>query len=340
MKKSILSVNVWLSVCAIALTGCHNVLNDYTSSQESNENRNSTVSKRIASLKEAGLLDSFMNQTDRSAQSDPVQISDVDLEKTRYFILHTDSVLDEIAQSENADLSLQFIDALVNGGTIGEIADIMAQISEEMAQEYLQTVEAHIGALTETTGSERSLTGNALLNIHLNFYDAPYASSSRAAAINLDQTSVNVYYGFCAATIAGLSAYRWCAWWQPWVGIAGLITAGAGAASMTIELGLWYACTDFKTFVNALISAVNNPGNYQSSSTTINALFQSSVGSKLVQILISTGGVAGFALAVTPELVWAVVSAPVKAWNSIAVAVKNAIGFTPIVQIPIAPITL
>lgn len=333
MKKSILGKKALLFLSLIALFGCNN---DHALLQKTDENRNSAISKRIGSLKDAGLFDSLLNQTTRSAQSNPAD--ETDLEKARYFILHTDSVLDEIAQAENADLQLQFIETLINGGTVGDLADLMAHISEEMAQEYLQTVETHIGAINTATGSERSLTSNDIRNIRLNLYDTLGATTSRAV-VNLDQGSVNIYYGFCAATIAGLSAYRWCAWWQPWVGIAGLATAGAGAASMVTELCLWYACTDFKNFVNALISAVNNPGNYQSAATTVNAMFQSGIGDKLVQILLATGGVTGFAFAVTPEIAWAVVTAPINAWNAIATKVMSALGgVTPVLQIPIKPI--
>jgi hypothetical protein len=193
-----------------------------------------------------------------------------DLEKARYFIMNTNQALDEITQSEDAEFQLEFISLMVNGGSVGEMADLMAQISEEMSREYIQAVESQIVNMETASKSTRTaLSSEDVRNLRLGFYGIGNTYSAR---ISLNQGSMNAYYGFCAATIAGLSAYRWCAWWQPWVGIAGLVTAGA--ASMTIELGMWYLCTDFKNLVNNIYAAKES----NDALATINSLFQSGTG--------------------------------------------------------------
>jgi hypothetical protein len=279
-------------------------------------------------LKDARLFDSLPAQANRAAEDTPA--SD-DLEKARYFITNTGRALDEITQSEDAEIQLEFISLMVNGGSVGEMADMMAQISEEMSLEYLQAVESQIANMDAASGSRQALSSGDIRNIRLGFHGVGRTNSARIA---LDQSSMNVYYGFCAVTVAGLSAYKWCKWRQPWVGVAGLITAAAGGASMAIELGLWYACADFQKFLNNLITAVKNED--KNALATANGILQSGMGGILLQITVATGGVVGFAFAATPEVAWAVVNVAKNTWNSIARDIQAALKFTPVIRgIPI-----
>ncbi|MDR1073034.1 MAG: hypothetical protein LBL45_05085 [Treponema sp.] len=266
MKKAF-KVRIVGSLAILAvLVGCSDVIIDPvdTSLQHSGGDRKTGVSQRIGRLKDAGLLDSLISgSTGRST------LETGDNEQLLYFINNTDAALDEIAQSENGEVQLKLIDAMFSDATVGEIADIMAQISPEMSQEYLVMIEELV-LPDGGNGQERSLISSInSRDIRLGFYDMSNRSRGLFDA-DFSQSTINWYYGLCAVTIAGLSAYKWVKWWQPWVGVAGLVTAAAGGASMAAKLAQWYGCGDFRSWVDALVSAYDNTGNFQSAAATAN----------------------------------------------------------------------
>jgi hypothetical protein len=228
MKKASKARIVGSLVLLAVLVGCSDVITAPvdTSSQYPSGDRNTSISRRIGQLKDAGLLDSLISEsTSRSA------LETGDDEQLLYFINNTDTALDEIAQSENGEVQLKLIDAMFGGATVGKIADIMAQISPEMSQEYLGIMEELV-IPDGGSGQERSLISSInIRDIRLDFYDTSNNSRGLFDA-DFRQSTINWYYGLSAVTIAGLSAYKWCKWWQPWVGVAGLVTAAAGGSSM------------------------------------------------------------------------------------------------------------
>ncbi|WP_162502868.1 hypothetical protein [Treponema endosymbiont of Eucomonympha sp.] len=94
-------------------------------------NRIATVSKQIKKLCRAGLLDSLLNAPMTGVLSDD-------------FI---DTTLAEIAESDYRNVGLRLLEAMLNGGTVGYVADIMSEISENMATEYLTAMETQMEAL-------------------------------------------------------------------------------------------------------------------------------------------------------------------------------------------------
>lgn len=196
---------------------------------------------------------------------------------------------------------------MYSGATIGEVAEIMAETSDEMSKEYLENVEYEINTIN------RNLTGDSLSideikNIQLTF-SSDYDDVQRGAfAKNMDWNTIYWYYGMCGTTIAGLAAYKWVSWWQPWVAVAGLATAAAGGASMAVQLGLWSTCSDLTNFVNSFIGKDRE---------TIMKIINGSQGKKLLAISGSTLSVVGFCVAFTPEVSSFVISKSIAGWNRI-----------------------
>jgi hypothetical protein len=298
-----MKMNKWLFLCGLGLSiifiSCHQVFSDGSSSTQDTsleeDISKSLIATRVQELKANGLLDSLTTPSARSVIGD----STIDIDKIGYFISNTDEVLTEITQSDDGEIQLSLLDAMFNGRTVGEIADIMAKISEEMAQEYLDTI-TQITTIMEKEQA-RTVGTTDIRNIRLNLHEKISQNARAAFSSNFNQDTVNWYLGFCATTIAGLSAYKWCSWWQPWVGIAGLITAGAGSALMVGQLGVWYSGSDFRNWVNNLISAYNNPGHFKSATESANSMANSSIGNQLLVISIATAGVGGFCAAFTQK---------------------------------------
>jgi hypothetical protein len=235
------------------LVGCSDVIIDPvddTSSQHSGGDRKTSISQRIGQLKDAGLLDSLSESTSRSA------LENSDNEQLLYFINNTDAALDEIAQSENGEVQLRFIDALFNGATVGEMSDIMAEISEDMATQYLVAMEEQVNVFNTfktAVDESRSVKQDAIdiRDIHIAFYDKQ-PNNTQARGIygnNLDWDTVGWYLGFCAATTAGVIA---SSSWIPWIKIPGIVVAVAGGASMVVQLVKWYTCTDLKKLADGI----------------------------------------------------------------------------------------
>jgi imidazoleglycerol phosphate synthase glutamine amidotransferase subunit HisH len=86
---------------------------------------------------------------------------------------------------------------------------------------------------------------------------------------------------------------------------------------MTAKLAQWFGCGDFRSWVNALVSAYNNTGNFQSAAATANGLLGLDVGMQLVQISEATAGVVAFCAVFTPELFSLVVNTAKAGWNKL-----------------------
>jgi hypothetical protein len=91
----------------------------------------------------------------------------------------------------------------------------------------------------------------------------------------------------------------------------------AGGASMTAKLAQWYACTEFRSWVNTLVSAYNNSNNFVSAASTANRLIGTDVGGGLVQVSIATAGVVVYCAVVTPKVFALVVNTAKNTWNKI-----------------------
>jgi hypothetical protein len=301
---------------SIVLISCNQTLSDGipgTQDTTSKENApESSIAKRVQEMKANGLLDSLTTQGARSAVED----SAIDIDKINYFISNTDEALAEIALSDDGDVQLRLLDAMFNGGTVGEIADIMAQISDEMADSFLATVESQVAILDGSDGQARSLNSN-IRDIKLGYSDRPTGGNSRAIfAGNFNSDTLAWYAGMCATTIAGISAYKFCGWWQPWVGVAGLVTAGAGAASMTGQLAVWVACTEFFSWIQSFVNR---------DAVTANEKANTGTGVKMLGIAAGTAGVVGYCYLVAPEVCKIIVSTVETAWYKITGAIKTAL---------------
>jgi|GEM_PF-4520510 len=239
------------------LTGCNNRFLDEPMLEIENS-RVSLVSMRIGELYETGLFNSLTHQSARvtSSLGSFCYYLEVDMEKLKLFIYNTDEALYEIAQLENGDVHLRLIEALFTGGTVGEVADIMAEISEEMANNYLIAIE---GILSYLVHGDEAVACSALLDrnardIRLGFFSEKQYVARGPFSARLDQATVNWYIGFSAATIAGVIA---ASARLPWVSIPGRVAAIAGAGSMALQLGQWYRGTPLRNFINGL--ANRNP---------------------------------------------------------------------------------
>jgi hypothetical protein len=288
-----------------------------TASQQSGGDRKTSISQRIGQFKEAGLLDSLISEsTSRSA------LETNDDEQLLYFINNTDAALDEIAQSENGEVQLKLIDAMLNGATVGETADIMAEISEDMAAQYLTAMEEQVDALeamSTSANQSRSLVNSSnIRDIKLTFYDSATSSPARGAYdANFATDTVVWYIGFCAATIAGCYA---ASSWIPWVKIPGIVVAVAGGVSMGVQLTRWLGCSEFLQFcstVYAFGKTYDKNKEYdtnanKSYATSITGHFNGVIGSQLlviagtttVTVLVCQATTFGKAVISTGQSIW------------------------------------
>ncbi|MDR3122738.1 MAG: hypothetical protein LBU16_03040 [Treponema sp.] len=313
----------------IALIGCNNEILTNPGNYTTESARVSEVSKRIEALKEAGLLDSLLREQSARAVAE-TYLNDVDMDKLNFFISDTDEALAEIAQSENGDVQLRLIDAMFTGGTVGEIADIMAEISEDLANEYLNAMETQLEVLyeVEETQARSAYPRGDIKNIRLSFFDERNTGTTARGAYeaNLNRDTVIWYGGFCAATVAGV--YAATSGW-PWISIPGIIAAVAGAGSMSIQLGVWTKCPPFLSLINSIIG--KNP-------TELNRILLTGDGPALLTIGGLTVGTA-LACAFSPPG-RAAIAIFKKAWNAMVakiIAVTNinwevfGIAFQPII---------
>jgi hypothetical protein len=299
----------------IALSGCNNEILTKPEEHTVEIAHTSDVSKRIESLKEAGLLDSLLReQAGRSAAE--AYPDDVDMDKLNFFIFNTDEALAEIARSENGDVQLRLIDALFTGGTVGEVADLMADVSEDMANEYLAAVETQLEVLYEFSGTqERSAFSKGdIRNIRLSFFDDGNvgATTRGAFAKNFATDTVVWYCGFCTATIAGVVAAKSV---LPWISIPGIVAAAAGAGSMTAQLIIWRDCSPFASWVSALIGK---------NATALNQIARTGDGPALLTVTgFTVATVAVCAVSVVGRAAIAAFKSP---WNAMVTRIINATG--------------
>jgi hypothetical protein len=329
-KKNLIFICGLVSLLSVFSIGCENGL-DLNSNVTSDTARTSTVAKRIGELKDAGLLDSLLQEKDSRTVGD-TNLGDIDKDKLDYFLSHTDEALAEISESNNGDAQLRLIDALFNGGTVGEIVDSMALISEDMAAGYLNAVETQYAALNdilEQDSAARSVSAAInIRNIRLQYYNVPNNSSRGAYASNFNTDTIIWYTGFCAATVAGIYAANS---WMPWVSIPGAIAAVAGGASMIIQLKTWYNCSEFKKFCNDLISlgkTYNANKDYDATANAsyayaVNSHFKGTLGAKLAGIGCLTG-VTVAACAISPIGRKAIIFAK-EAYNAMSALIKSLI---------------
>jgi hypothetical protein len=245
------------------------------------ETKVTSITSKINELNTSGLLTSITSYSSSSrsvSETTSTQISEV-----QKFITNPGDYISTHSDSANNDSSLELINAILNGGTIGEVAEIMSQVSPSMSEEYLENCKTMINQMNSSTGRSAMQSAD-IKNVKLRFADSIPSRAAFAADLNWD--TIYWYYGMCGVTVAGLSAYRWCGWWQPWVGVAGLATAAAGGASMATQLGIWYACTDFRSWADSLIGR---------DSTTARAILNSENGLKILGISTASAGVVVFA---------------------------------------------
>jgi len=277
--------------------------------------RTTVISQRVGELKEAGLLDSLTSQNARSVNN--LNLPNEETAKLNFFINNTDDALKEISESENGHIQLKLIEAIFLGGTVGEIADAMAEISEEMSNNYIEAISNIMNEnLSENSINARAVFSSSYTNvrdIRLAFFDEAKnnQNSTRAAyGKDLSNSTVTWYVGFCAATIAGVYAAGAV---LPWVSIPGIVAAAAGAASITAQLIIWYSCTDLKNFINSIAGKDLNEAN---------KILNSSHG---LNIIIIAGTTIATAVAISFSLVGRTAILAIKdAWNSLVTYITTA----------------
>ncbi len=222
---------------SLALFGCANE-SDAVSKEDSlslqKTNRITAVSKQIKKLRRAGLLDSLLNAPMTGVLSDD-------------FI---DTTLAEIAESDYRDVRLRLLEAMLNGGTVGYVADIMSEISENMATEYLTAMETQMEALDMLEYRDKDLIKiNNLREIRLRFYDYTSTAPRGACGSDFNNDTISWYAGFCATTIAGAIA---ASSHFPLIAIPGTLVMAAGGTSMVIQLDRWAKDSAFRKWVASL----------------------------------------------------------------------------------------
>ena len=145
-------------------------------------------------MREEGLFDNILNQSSSSRSA--MNRNGIDIGEAQRFITDTDAVLAEIASLENAEIQLQFIEALFNGGTVGDIAAVFALESQDLADRYLNAISS-ITQLSNATSS-RSATSN-VMDIKLAYYTYDHLANRRAS-LTLATTGVAA---ICYATSTG-----------------------------------------------------------------------------------------------------------------------------------------
>jgi hypothetical protein len=293
--KKTMAYGLPLAMVLFMMSGCDNSILK-TIEEPPAVTQSSSVAKRIEGLKNAGLLDSLLqNQNSRTITENGLDDLE-DADKINYFILNTDEALAEIAEMENGADQVNLITALFTGGTVGEVADAMAAISEDMSTEYLAAIEEQLKVLEtgETNIQSRSVT--SIRDIRINYLDETSPNSRAIYGDNFNWDTIIWYAGFCVATTAGAYA---ASSWMPWVKIPGIVALVAGGVSMGVQLSKWYQCSEFKQLTNTIGAIVGpyifDPKNYnikdhQAKIEELNKLFNGQTAGKLVTITGLTAG--------------------------------------------------
>ena len=273
-------------------------------------------------MREEGLFDNILNQS--SSARSAMNRNGIDIGEAQRFITDTDAVLAEIASLENAEIQLQFIEALFNGGTVGDIAAVFALESQDLADRYLTAVSS-VTQSASTTNSRSATSG--IEDIKLTYYTRNDLANRHAFATTFGWSTIAWYSGFCAATIAGLIASET---WIPWVKLAGYIAAAAGATSMCFQLGRWATSPDFRDWIGSLAGK---------DSSRATAILNGEMGKKFATITVATAGVAATCYATSTGRL--VINFIRSAWDSMVSAITQMLpnNVTLIIgSVPIKPI--
>lgn len=313
-----------VSCCILLLyASCNNaLLKSEDVNGKSSVSELSSISERIMNMREEGLFDNILNQSSSSRSA--MNRNGIDIGEAQRFITDTDAVLAEIASLENAEIQLQFIEALFNGGTVEDVAAVFAMESQDLSDQYLNAISS-MTQLSNATGS-RSAT-SSVMDIKLAYYTRDNLANRRAFSKAFDWSTIAWYSGFCAATIAGLIASET---WIPWIKIAGYVAAAAGATSMCVQLGFWATSPDFRDWIGSLA------GQDGSRATSI---LNGEMGGKFAAITLATTGVAVTCYATSTGRL--VINFIRSTWNSMVSAITQMLpnNVTLIIgSVPIKPI--
>ncbi len=266
MKLLKFGLLVSMTLVLSSFLGCKsNLDNEYPS----NEGK-SQIAKNIQLMKKNGLFDSILNESRSASESDEEQ------EMMLRFINDTDSVLEEIASSENGAQEMKVIEAVFNGASTEEFAEAFSAINPEKSAEYLDYVNENLvfEENPEVPVSRSAMSESNAVRLQ---YNIPRKIASRGAyADNFDWNTIGWYTGFCAATVAGFYMVSYGGFW---VKIAGGVAALAGAASMAAQIGIWANCSELGSLISSLFSQ---------ESEGANAAIRNENGNKLVMIAAET----------------------------------------------------
>lgn len=223
-----------ISLCFFfVLFGCQNNL----ISTKQNTEYKTEIAKNISIMKENGLFDSFLNS--RNIENDEETLKAIE------FINNTDAVLEEIRLEENGEAQIKVIEALFCGGSTDDFANALSKIDKQKAVDFSNVIKEF-----DTSPSSQSRSASSTQNNIIFEYYTP--NLSRAIySDKLTWTSVGIYTGFCASTVAGFVLMS-CGgiWTRP----IGLVAAAAGSISMGIQLYKWSASSDLISFTSSIVN--------------------------------------------------------------------------------------
>ncbi|QEN03363.1 hypothetical protein EW093_01125 [Thiospirochaeta perfilievii] len=282
--------------------------------QMDNTKKNSTISSistRVDELNNLGLFDDITTGLSRSLDSN---ILNIDTNNVHYFINNTEESLGLLLDEENGESKLELVNLMLNEGTVGEVISVMEKIDPALASDYENSLAEFLEDAEISTG--RGLENSNIGSIYdIKLRTTPYGASSRGAlAKDLSWNTIQWYIGLSATTIAGLSAYKWVKWYAPWVGVAGLITAGVGTTYMCAQLVIWYSNTPE---LGKFVSSVQAQGTGGNPATILSNTGISDFGKKMATIIGTTAGVAGFTVVFTPELISTIARGLVNSCNAL-----------------------
>ncbi len=259
MKKMYLKIIMALSLLAISV-GCKTEVLELNQGTE--KSCNSEIACNIQKMKNEGLLDQLI------LQGRSVNATEEDKQIER-FINDTDAVLNEIKNEEDGEIKIDMLNTLFCEGSIEDFSTSFEKINPEKAKEF-----------TEFISKKNNLQENnyrSAINKKITNFSYYYGEKSRGAyAANFDWDTIAWYSGFCAATVAGFYLASYGGFWTR---IAGVVAAGAGAASMGVQLTKWVSCNDFYTFCSSLINK---------DASTVTAKMNEGLGAKYVVIAAET----------------------------------------------------
>ncbi len=209
-----------ISIClALTLMSCANSLVD-TESIDTDNTAQTEIGKKIKLYSQLGYLDSLQSHNFRSANSD------LDINELDYFINDTDSYIDEISKTENADIKLAYMETIILGGKVENIYKAFELVSQETADLFLSKMSEanNINDKTE------------LLNLEVSPNDDLLTDSRTVFSNDFEWDTIGWYTAMCGTTIAGMIASSVP---LPWIQVPGYIAASIGAGCMLGQLISW-----------------------------------------------------------------------------------------------------